>query len=116
EQALAYPEIAYEYDLGSYTRAVNTASAAAQTWFDRGLAWCYGYNHDEAIRCFERAAIADPGCAMARWGIAYAAGCNYNRPWEAFLPGERARALAKAFDAAWAAHEAIASAGETAWP
>ena len=62
------------YDLGSYRRPVTTASPEAQTWFDRGLLWCYGFNHEEAVRCFERAAEADPGCAMAYWGIAYAVG------------------------------------------
>jgi hypothetical protein len=37
--------------------------------------------HDEAIACFDRALELDPQCAMAHWGIAYAAGPNYNRPW-----------------------------------
>jgi len=72
------------YDLGSHQRRVSTTSADAQTWFDRGLVWTYGFNHEEAIRCFERAAELDPSCAMAQWGIAYAAGPNYNKPWEAF--------------------------------
>ncbi|MCC6311713.1 MAG: hypothetical protein IT345_12475, partial [Trueperaceae bacterium] len=80
------------HDLGPYSRRVRTASPEAQLWFDRGLAWCYGYHHEEAIRCFQRAASADPGCAMAWWGVAYAAGCNYNKPWEAFLEEERREA------------------------
>jgi hypothetical protein len=54
------------YDLGSYTRPVTTTSKDAQLWFDRGLIWCYGYNHDEAVRCFKKAAKHDPNCAMAR--------------------------------------------------
>ncbi len=37
------------YDLGSHRRKVSTASAEAQLWFDRGLVWCYGYNHEEAV-------------------------------------------------------------------
>ena len=40
------------YDLGSYTWPVTTDQPEAQTWFDRGMAWCYGFNHDEAIACF----------------------------------------------------------------
>lgn len=72
------------YDLGPYTRPVTTTSREAQLWFDRGLIWCYGYNHDEAVRCFQRAAKHDPNCAMAQWGIAYAAGPNYNKQWAAF--------------------------------
>ena len=72
------------YDLGGYSRPVTTASAEAQVWFDRGLIWTYGFNHDEAIRCFQKAVGHDPSCAMAHWGIAYAAGPNYNKQWKAF--------------------------------
>jgi hypothetical protein len=84
------------YDLGSYRRVVSTAASEAQLWFDRGLVWCYGYNHEEAVRCFRRAAEADPDCAMAHWGIAYAAGPNYNKQWKAFdtVDLKRSRTLA----------------------
>ena len=54
--------------------SLTTESAAAQRWFDRGLALCYAFNHEEAVRCFERAIKADPQCAMAHWGVAYALG------------------------------------------
>ena len=81
------------YDLGSYTRPVTTTSKEAQLWFDRGLIWCYGYNHDEAVRCFNKAAKHDPNCAMARWGIAYAAGPNYNKQWVAFDPVDLKKSL-----------------------
>lgn len=74
----------YPYDLGRYSRKISTRSKQAQIWFDRGLAWCYGYNHDEAVFCFQQAAKADPKCLMAQWGIAYAAGPNYNKQWKAF--------------------------------
>ena len=60
-------------------------------WFDRGLAWCYGFNHAEAVVCFERALEHDPGCAMAVWGIAYAVGPNYNKLWPDFGDEERDR-------------------------
>ena len=66
------------YDVGVVHRAVTTSSPEAQLWFDRGLGLTYGFNHEEAIRCFERAAEADPYCAMAHWGKAYALGPNYN--------------------------------------
>ncbi len=69
------------YDLGTYTSTLTTSSTDAQSWFDRGLIWTYGFNHEEAVRCFERALEFDPDCAMAYWGIAYAAGPNYNRAW-----------------------------------
>lgn len=83
------------FDLGCYSRPVSTVPAA-QTWFDRGLVWVFAYNHDEAIVCFEKAVEADPNCALAYWGIAYAIGPNYNKPWEVFTPDEKAPALAKA--------------------
>ena len=85
--------MSYPYDLGSYSRKVSTRTKAAQIWFNRGLAMCYGYNHDEAVRCFKAAVKADPKCAMAQWGIAYAAGPNYNKQWKAFDPTDLARSL-----------------------
>ena len=72
------------FDLGTYSRPVTTSSEEARIWFDRGLIWSYAFNHEEAVACFERAAAADPGFAMAQWGIAYALGPNYNKPWEFF--------------------------------
>lgn len=72
------------YELGDHHRTVSTQSIETQLWFDRGLIWTYGFNHEEAVRCFERALETDPGCAMAHWGVAYASGPNYNKPWEAF--------------------------------
>jgi tetratricopeptide (TPR) repeat protein len=77
------------YDLGAYSRTITTSSPSAQLWFNRGLIWTYAYNHEEAITCFQRALEADPECAMARWGIAYALGPNYNKPWAAFEEDEK---------------------------
>ncbi len=93
----------YPYDLGDYSLPVSTTSETAQAWFDRGLIWTYGYNHEEAIRCFQRAVEADPNCAMAHWGIAYASGPNYNMPWHRFDERGRRNALAASFDATEAA-------------
>src|SRR5262245_45795291 len=84
------------YDLGTYSRPVSTTSAEAQTWFDRGLNWCYGFNHDESVRCFREAVEQDAGCAMAYWGIAYALGPNYNKGWEAFDEIELPQAVSEA--------------------
>ena len=83
------------FDLGSYSRPASTV-AVAQTWFDRGLVWLFAYNHEEAIVCFEKALEADPDCAMAYWGIAYAIGPNYNKPWKGFKPEEKGPALRRA--------------------
>ncbi|MDX6752280.1 hypothetical protein SH611_20945 [Geminicoccaceae bacterium 1502E] len=84
------------YDLGTYSRKVTAASPEAQLWCDRGLVWAYGFNHDESIACFEKAIAADPDCAFAWWGVAYASGCNYNKPWEAFDADELRTSLARA--------------------
>jgi tetratricopeptide (TPR) repeat protein len=103
----------YPYDLGPYTRKITTASPDAQRWFDRGLNWCFGYHHEEAVACFERALQADPNCALAQWGIGYAAGPNYNFPWELQDPAGKAQALARAYDAT---HAALALAGAVTAP
>jgi tetratricopeptide (TPR) repeat protein len=75
---------AYPFDLGSHRRAASSSAGAAQAWFDRGLIWSYAFNHEEALACFERAIEADAGFALAYWGLAYAAGPNYNKQWDAF--------------------------------
>jgi len=86
----------YAFDLGRHSWPVTTGSATAQRWFDRGVAWCHGFHHEEAIACFERALADDPGCAMAHWGIAFALGPNYNKPWPLFDPADRVDTLARA--------------------
>jgi tetratricopeptide (TPR) repeat protein len=87
------------FELGQHHRAVTTNSESAQTWFDRGLTWVYGYNHEEALVCFQSALEEDPNCAMAQWGIAYAIGPNYNKAWEVFEPAEKEAALRTAHQA-----------------
>jgi tetratricopeptide (TPR) repeat protein len=87
------------FDLGSYARPVTTSSAEAQAWFTRGLLWTYAFNHEEAARCFEHAIASDPDCALAYWGLAYALGPNYNKPWEAFDPVDLSSSVSRAFAA-----------------
>ncbi|KAL2269269.1 hypothetical protein VTJ83DRAFT_1453 [Remersonia thermophila] len=72
------------YNLGPLHMPITTASSTAQTWFNRGLVWCYAFNHGEAVKCFERAVAEDASCTMGHWGIAYALGPNYNKPWGSF--------------------------------
>ncbi|MFJ4466710.1 hypothetical protein ACIP2X_04230 [Streptomyces sp. NPDC089424] len=98
------------YDLGTHTRTVTTTSPKAQLWFDRGLVWTYAFHHEEAVSCFETAAAADPDCAMAHWGIAYALGPNYNKPWEAFDAQELVRTVDRTHAAVERAHEKSARA------
>jgi tetratricopeptide (TPR) repeat protein len=101
-----------EFDLGTYRRAVSTRSPAAQRWFDTGLNWCYGFNREEAIRCFEKALSFDPGCAMAHWGIAYAAGPFYNLTWREHGAAESEKAARRGFDHVRLAREAAGGASE----
>ena len=54
------------------------ASAEAQKFFDEGLTLVFGFNHEEAIRSFERAIAIDRRAAMPYWGIALALGPNIN--------------------------------------
>ncbi|MGI9523970.1 MAG: hypothetical protein ACR2PG_20240 [Hyphomicrobiaceae bacterium] len=84
------------YNLGMYSREITTASSVAKMWFDRGLIWTFAYHHEEAVACFKKAIEADPNCAMAHWGVAYAIGPNYNKPWEAFEDDEKPDALSEA--------------------
>jgi tetratricopeptide (TPR) repeat protein len=98
------------FDLGSYSRKVTTSSPDAQLWFDRGLNWMFGFNHGEAIKCFQNALKHDPQCAMAHWGISYAAGPNYNLPWHRYDPLGRQMALSASFDAMQVALEHAAKA------
>jgi tetratricopeptide (TPR) repeat protein len=67
-------------DLGRFHRPVTTSNPQAQQFFDQGLLLGFGFNHEEAIRSFQRAAELDPKCAMAFWGAALAAGPNINNP------------------------------------
>ena len=86
-------DMARYFDLGSHSFLISTSSDMSQRWFDRGLAWCYGFNHEEAIRCFQNSITEDPTCAMGYWGIAYAKGPFYNKPWGYYSQLERGPAI-----------------------
>jgi tetratricopeptide (TPR) repeat protein len=65
--------------VGRQHHAINTKSKPTQDYFDQGLTFIYGFNHEEAQRAFERAAELDPASPMPLWGIALAVGPNYNQ-------------------------------------
>ena len=71
----------YPFHLGTHTRPIVTASSEAQRWFDLGLRWCFGFNHEEGVKCFQRSLACDPDCVMAHWGVAYGTGPFYNLVW-----------------------------------
>ena len=77
---------------GAHARRVTT-SPSAQGFFNQGLNFLFAFNHDEAIRSFEKSAELDPNSAMAFWGVALAHGPHINNP---MLPEDRARAAWKA--------------------
>src|SRR5580700_6976748 len=66
--------------IGDAHHPVSTHNPQAQKFFDQGLRFIYAFNHDEAARSFQHAAELDPKLAMAYWGVAEAAGPNYNDP------------------------------------
>lgn len=66
--------------MGVHTRAITTDSDKAQRYFNQGLQLTYGFNHDEAIRSYRRAAELDPEAPMPWWGVAYCQGININDP------------------------------------
>lgn len=91
------PKVALYEGLGKHTRQVATSNPEAQKFFDQGLNFMFGFNHDEAVRAFRRATELDPDCALAYWGISLSLGKNYNYP---FFPEEKAKAAWKALESA----------------
>ena len=85
--------MSYPYDLGSHQREVTTSSSEAQIWFNRGLIWIYGFDLEMATRCFRKAIAEDDDCAMAWWGLTYASGIYYNKPWHRMQKDELSEKL-----------------------
>lgn len=72
--------VPYYPGLGPHHRKITTRSKAAQRYFDQGMSFLFGFNHDEAVKAFTAATKADPNCAIAYWAIANAYGPNINYP------------------------------------
>jgi tetratricopeptide (TPR) repeat protein len=102
----------YAYDLGGYHRSITTSSVEAQAWFDRGLSWIYGFDLEMAGRCFKEAIALDKNCAMAYWGLAYASGIYYNKPWHRMQRDELVQKLKLTYDISREAKARIASVSE----
>ncbi len=51
---------------------ITTKSAKAQKFFDQGIGQLHGFWYFEAERSFRQAALLDPDCATAYWGMAMA--------------------------------------------
>ena len=63
---------------GTYSRAISTDVAPAQTSFDHGGRWAGGVYFPESIASYQEASRLDPTHPMPYWGIAHAAGPNPN--------------------------------------
>ena len=70
----------YVPKMGAMQYPITTAAASAQPWFDQGLTFYFGFNHEEAILSFTRMLKEDPACAMAYWGLGISAGPHINNP------------------------------------
>ncbi len=58
--------------LGNVHFPVTTGKPEAQKFFDQGINYLYSFSWFEAERSFRTAAMLDPDCAMAYWGMAMA--------------------------------------------
>jgi tetratricopeptide (TPR) repeat protein len=76
-----------------------SCGAESQQKFDVGLAMLHSFWYAKAERAFSDLAAADPGCAMAHWGVAMS---HFHQIWGAPPPDER-KAGQAALDAARAA-------------
>src|SRR5919109_225190 len=76
--ATTAPPVPLFRGMGNHHHTIATVSPEAQLYFDQGFNLVFGFNHEEAVRAFKRAAELDPKAAMPHWGIAWALGPNYN--------------------------------------
>ena len=65
--------------MGRVRFPVTTSVQEAQLFFAQGVAQLHGFWHFEAERSFRQAALLDPDCAMAYWGMAVANRGNAER-------------------------------------
>ena len=70
----------------------TTCAPAVQKQFDRAIALLHSFTYPDAEKGFQNVLSADPGCAMAHWGIAMSL---YHELWEAPGPADLARGSAE---------------------
>lgn len=85
--------------LADISYEITTNDPEAQSWFNQGVTFMYGFNHEEAVTAFRQAQTLDPDCAMCYFGEALVLGPNINAPMgdEAVAPAYAAlrKALAR---------------------
>ena len=77
--------------MGEVDFPVSTSKPQAQAFIDQGVAQLHTFYYLEAERSFRQAALLDPDCVMAYWGMAMANTNNAKRA-EGFLKEAEARA------------------------
>jgi len=71
-------KVVLEPGLGTVHWPVSTKNAQAQRFFDQGMKYLYGFNHESAVASFLHATQLDPDLAMGYWGAALSLGPNIN--------------------------------------
>src|SRR5690349_2586220 len=61
-----------ETGIGNVHFPITTSKPEAQRFYDQGINQLYSFSYFEAERSFRQAAMLDPDCAMAYWGMARA--------------------------------------------
>ena len=70
-----------------------SCTAEAQESFTRGVALLHSFTYEESAEAFRKAAVTDPRCAMAHWGLAMT---EYHQLWEPYAgPAELKRGAAE---------------------
>ena len=101
--------VVLESGLGNFHWPVTTKNGQAQRFFDQGMKYLYGFNHESAVASFQEATRRDPNLAMGYWGAALALGPNINMDVD---PDREKQAYENVHTAI--AHESHASAKERA--
>lgn len=83
-------------NIGTHNFSITTDSDLAQKYFNQGVIFAYGFNHEESFRSFKEVARLDTNCAMAYWGMAYVLGPNINLPMDAGVVHTAYEAVQKA--------------------
>ena len=79
--------------MGKADFPVTTSKPEAQTFVNQGVGQLHSFFYFEAERSFRQAALIDPACPMAYWGMAMANVNNAKRA-KGFLKEAEARAKA----------------------
>jgi tetratricopeptide (TPR) repeat protein len=70
-----------------------SCTVEAQESFTRGVALLHSFTYEESAEAFRKAAVTDPRCAMAHWGLAMT---EYHQLWEPYAgPAELKRGAAE---------------------